>query len=728
MPDVGMSQRTAEHALPHAEPRSAPRAAPASGPWYRLLDTPLATPAVRRPRRLPRLFWAGAGVVAGAAVVAAATFLMGRAGAGPRRVVAVGEIVNLSADSAPLPIGDMLSTNLARVPALEVVSQARMIELAPARQADRGAALFSAARQAGATELIDGSLVRLPDGTLRLDLRRTDLASGRLLGSRRIEGSNPFELVERATGALVEHGEAAPAGLADVTTRSITAYRFYEEGVRSFHAGDRNAARRLFAASLAEDSSFAMAQYYAALAMQPDFDAFVRGLRRALALSARATERERLLIRLEWAFTMEEPTRVMLADSLVALYPREPLSHVRLAEALVGAGRFSEAAAHFQHAVDLEPVRYTTNASGRCLSCDAMAGIVAAWRHADSSERAIRIARQWTVEAPSVILAWLSYADALMYADRIDEAQVANRRARALAPDPDWEGLGWRLDLLGGRFADVERYYLTRSRSGDANVRADAWWWLAIVRRMQGRLDDALAAADSARYTRSDPYAARGGVSAVTFVEGAVRLDRQEYRRAAAIFDTLSRRVESNIGPSRMARHKSWTLALKATALVLAGDTAQLPALIDSVESYGRQSGFARDQRLHRLLRGLQLEARGRDDEALDALRSSVWSWSGGFTRIQFEMARILLRQGRPADAIPVIRSGLRSGLDAGGLYLSRTELHELMAKAFVEANQPDSARPHFQMVVDAWTQADPVLQPRRAAAAEWLARNSGRR
>lgn len=138
---------------------------------------------------------------------------------------------------------------------------------------------------------------------------------------------------------------------------------------------------------------------------------------------------------------------------------------------------------------------------------------------------------------------------------------------------------------------------------------------------------------------------------------------------------------------------------------------------------YGRQSGFGRDQRLHHLIRGLLLEARHRDAEALQSLRSSVWSWSGGFTRIQYEMARILLRQGRPAEAIPLLRSALRSGVDAGGLYISRTEIHELIAKAFVEANQPDSARAHFEVVVAAWAPADPVLQPRRAAAQEWLAK-----
>lgn len=44
----------------------------------------------------------------------------------------------------------------------------------------------------------------------------------------------------------------------DVTTSSFVAYRFYEEGMRSYAGGDYREALRLFEAALSEDSVFAM--------------------------------------------------------------------------------------------------------------------------------------------------------------------------------------------------------------------------------------------------------------------------------------------------------------------------------------------------------------------------------------------------------------------------------------------------------------------------------------
>jgi hypothetical protein len=57
-------------------------------------------------------------------------------------------------------------------------------------------------------------------------------------------------------------------------------------------------------------------------------------------------------------------------------------------------------------------------------------------------------------------------------------------------------------------------------------------------------------------------------------------------------------------------------------------------------------------------------------------------------------------------------------------LYITRTELHELLAQAFDRAKMPDSAAVHYRAVLKAWRRADPSYQPRRDAAQSWLARH----
>jgi hypothetical protein len=52
---------------------------------------------------------------------------------------------------------------------------------------------------------------------------------------------------------------------------------------------------------------------------------------------------------------------------------------------------------------------------------------------------------------------------------------------------------------------------------------------------------------------------------------------------------------------------------------------------------------------------------------------------------------------------------------------MSRTELHELLAQAFDQAGQRDSAAVHYRAVAKAWAHADPIFHARRDRARAWL-------
>src|SRR6185503_49090 len=92
-----------------------------------------------------------------------------------------------------------------------------------------------------------------------------------------------------------------------------------------------------------------------------------------------------------------------------------------------------------------------------------------------------------------------------------------------------------------------------------------------------------------------------------------------------------------------------------------------------------------------------------------------------GYTRINLELGRALVALGRPSEGIAIVRAGLRGGIDGSNLYVSRTELHELLAQLFDAARQPDSAVAHYTVVERAWRGADPMLKRRYDAAAARL-------
>ncbi len=99
---------------------------------------------------------------------------------------------------------DMLATRLGRVHGLRVLSREQLYGSAEPRSSGgpTEAELTAAARALGATEILEGEVRSGTNGRLRLDLRRLDLASGRVRAAYTAEGSDVFELADRATAQI----------------------------------------------------------------------------------------------------------------------------------------------------------------------------------------------------------------------------------------------------------------------------------------------------------------------------------------------------------------------------------------------------------------------------------------------------------------------------------------------------------------------------------------------
>jgi len=99
----------------------------------------------------------------------------------------------------------------------------------------------------------------------------------------------------------------------------------YEQGLRAFYESKVDAALRFFTAALAEDSTFAMAAFYKGLSIGHDSGNIYLG--RALRHAQRTSERERLLITVNWGWRMADPRTLAWADTLVTRYPGEADAH-----------------------------------------------------------------------------------------------------------------------------------------------------------------------------------------------------------------------------------------------------------------------------------------------------------------------------------------------------------------------------------------------------------------
>lgn len=646
-----------------------------------------------------------------AALVALASFVAWRSigvkSPAPSPLLAVGSLRDGSArDSAGggAVLTDMLATSLARISGLQVVANSRLLELVPRGTDTLPGTLSAAAREAGAQEILEGELTFAPEGGLRLELRRIDLRSGVLRQGYSVRAFDRYAAVDSATSAVARDFGLSPpvAPIAEVSTASPIAYRLYEEGLRAFYQYDIAAAHRLMLAALEDDSTFAMAAYYAwrsGLSVDPAGERVQR--ERAVRLAPRAPDRERLLILGMTRGQLEDPAALAPAESLAIRFPSDPDGQELYGVMQAARGEWAKAASAHLRAIALDSA--ASIKPGVCRSCNRLHHLFPVYAAWDSMAAAERVVRLWTRLRPDAPEPWSILAEIRWRQERWDEADAALQRADSLSSLPGNPAPRLRAALRRGQYDELGAAAAAAMNDADRDRRIDARWVWLIALRNQGRLREAMELA-SDRLTRS----------IIAFESG-------DYPAAIRGFSAIATDANTIPQVGHRARGVSWNLTHAGAAYAAAGDTAAVRRLADSVEAIGPLSLYGRSARLHYFLRGLVLAAAGRHTEAVETYRRAMFSPTEGYTRINYEMARSLLALGRPVDALAPLQAALRGGIDGSTLYITRTELHELLAQAFDAAGQPDSAAAHYRAVTHAWASGDPPFQARRQLALDWI-------
>jgi len=729
-------------AAPVATPVATPVSTPVSSSDVPSDVPPVAAPVIVAPPRARRRTIAAAGAALLVALLAAVALLRRPVGVAERpaasrgmATVAIGRIVSYGSDTTQAgmaaAVADLLTTSLARVSGIQVVSHGRMLELMRRRggAGDTSAGrVADAAREAGATEVIEGTLYARPAGRLRLDVRRVDLESGAIGDVHTVEGSDLFALVDSGTARLVTAlGSTAPAGsVSDVTTRSVTAYRLYERGIRAYYGDDPHAARALFDGALAEDSLFALAAYYGAISASDDGveggrDSVLVLFARAKRLASRAPDRERLTILADWAYRVSDPRLRQYAESLATRYPAEVEGHLYAGIGLVLDGDFLAAVAPLERVIAMDSSGLRGVAAA-CSACDAFVWLTSVYTLADSLPAAERVARRWVRREPRSLKAARTLVEQVEMQDRPADAEALFRNGVAGAQTADPLLSFWTPHYLRmADYAAADRLLVAQTRVSSAPQRLEALWQLAISLRQQGRFADALEAARRLRREERD-RAAVGGLTSDAVMEAQILLESGRAHAAAALFDSLARARYVGEEPSALARRTAWTLTQSACARLAAGDTAGIDRLVDSVRVAATASGYGRDRRLPHHVAGLLLALRGDTAGAIRELRAAIYSPSSGYTRTNAALAQLYLATGRARDAVAIVQPALHGSLEASNLYVTRTELHELLARAWDAAGRRDSATAHWSIVARSWSAPDPLLAPRAAAARSRLA------
>lgn len=508
-------------------------------------------------------------------------------------------------------VAELLSTNLAQVDSLPVVSCQRILDLLRQLGVEPGAEVPDSVapvlmQLSGARQVVTGSVFGGP-GDLTIAATLVDVATGQIRASASARGEDPIVLVDQIAAALrdgigVGGGRGELASLASLTTKNIDAYRAYDEGRRASQRFLHDEAAAHFAHALEIDSTFALARFRRALSL---YQLGLVSEAEAEATRARqelgpASERDRLFITAFDYFATDTAAAIATVRELVRKYPDDKDARLY----------FGSALASLRDPADPE-ARTLLNETLKLDPSFAPAYNILAYLHAESGdlEGADSLSRRYVELEPDQPNSWDTRGEILEFSGRTEEAREAYRQSLRTTPD-----FRFSIDHLARSYlldddpdgARRELAPFLESSLPDVRVRAltlegDSYLW-------EGMVDSAVVAYEAAE--REAEEAGLSGLRAWRLRDLVqVRLALGQYAPAMEAADAV-RRLEPLDG--------RWIAALY-DSLWSVGDAGEMERWKPRVEAQLVEEGLDRDriEPVSRLIDLWIASARGDHDEVV---------------------------------------------------------------------------------------------------------------
>ncbi len=164
--------------------------------------------------------------------------------------------------TAGLP--EIMMTDLAQSGGGKIISRNRILDGLADRTSEnpRHQDCVEVARSLGAATVLSGSYYKMGD-KIRIDARLEDVETGEILFGEKVIGEDPFVLVDSLTHkiALSLNSQEMMANnieVADITSSSPEAYKYYIIGMENFNKGQYDDAKPDFEKAIKIDSTFAL--------------------------------------------------------------------------------------------------------------------------------------------------------------------------------------------------------------------------------------------------------------------------------------------------------------------------------------------------------------------------------------------------------------------------------------------------------------------------------------
>jgi tetratricopeptide (TPR) repeat protein len=354
------------------------------------------------------------------------------------------------------------------------------------------------ARKAGARWMLLGSILQV-EPQIILTSQLVEVKSSKVLAAQRITGEPKeqiFSIVDKLTLKVKKdlslptqaEKEETPQ-VADVTTHSQEAYRYYLEGMDYYNKYYWTEAEKSFMKALEHDSTFAMAYHRLALIKNTNGDnrAGKELITKAMKYSDKVTDKEKLKIKTLQAYLSGDYAQsIKELQKTVERYPDEKEAFLRLGVMHANLLKFQEAVYYLNKAIEIDPL-YKLAYNNLAYTYNEMGDF----------EKSIWAINKYISIAPDEPNPYDTRADLYAWNGKLDQAMESYKKALEKKPDfyPSQYKLG-EMYLFKKDYAKAESCFQALSSSSEKRSRSLGRLYLELIPFYQGKFEDALKVLD----------------------------------------------------------------------------------------------------------------------------------------------------------------------------------------------------------------------------------------
>ncbi len=393
-------------------------------------------------------------------------------------------------------VTELLITDLSESQYMNVVSSQRLYDILKllgkegVKIIDKSVA-SEVATKAGAKWMLLGKILKVkPQMVITAQL--VDVKSGEVKASQDVTGEmkeDVFSMVDKLTTEIKKDlSLPAPAqqererSVAEVTTHSPEAYRYYLEGVDYYYKYYYTEAQKSYKKALELDSTFAMAYYR--LSYLGTGEDRKRLIAKAVKYSNKVSQKEKLYIQAGEAYVSRNYTQyIKELQKITERYPEEKEAFLFLGLCYLDNLRQpANSVSYLSKAIEIDS-----------LYKDAYNSLAYAYNDSGDFEKSIwAINKYISLAAPDEPNPYDTRGDLYAWNGKINEAIESYKKALEIKPDFGSLSKLGHMYLFKRQYAKAESCYKDLCSSTDKSTRSVGRVYLALIPAYQGKFEDAL--------------------------------------------------------------------------------------------------------------------------------------------------------------------------------------------------------------------------------------------